>query len=72
MPSAVRQIAEILLRDDVNPASKVAMVADSDAVFGVPNIFRAHREESAVRVEVFRSRSEAVRWLGIVEHPPGT
>jgi hypothetical protein len=61
---AVRLTAKSLSDDDENaPGSRVAMVANADAVFGMLRLFRVHREHSDVAITVFRDRDEALRWL---------
>lgn len=61
---AVRQMAAFLANEDVNiPDSRLALVAKTDAVFGMMRVFQAHREHSNVAIRVFRDRDEALRWL---------
>ena len=61
---AVRQVAEYLNEaDDNTPGSRLAMVAKTDAIFGLLRIFEAHREHSNLTIRIFRDRSEAFDWL---------
>ncbi len=60
----VRGLAEYLSAADENvPGSRVALVAKSDAIFGMMRVFQAHREHANVELRVFRDRDEALRWL---------
>lgn len=61
---AVRRTARLLADEDANAAgSRVAMVAKTNAVFGLMRLFEVYREHSSVAVRVFRDREEARRWL---------
>lgn len=60
----VRNMAEFLSQEDGNPpGSRLAMVAKTDAIFGMLRLFEAHREHSNVALRVFRNRDEAFDWL---------
>ncbi|MDJ0869099.1 MAG: hypothetical protein QNK03_23525 [Myxococcota bacterium] len=60
----VRQMASLLSERDQNtPGSRVALVAKTDAIFGMMRLFEAHREHPHVTLRVFRDREEALRWL---------
>jgi hypothetical protein len=54
--------------DPSSPASKLAIVAPEDLAFGLGRIYEAYREandQSTKRVGVFRSRAEAMKFLGL-------
>ena len=56
------------------PATRFAIVAPRDFEFALGRMFAAHREmdsRSTKRVSVFRSREEALAWLGLDAEPPG-
>ncbi len=66
--SSVRATGEFLRAHDVSlPGSKVAMVAGSEAVFGMLRLYQAHREADGVAIRVFRDRGEALAWLGVAD-----
>lgn len=63
---SVRTMAEFLKEHDASePGTKLALAASDDEVFGTLRVFEAHREEAALELKVFRTRDEALRWLGI-------
>jgi hypothetical protein len=45
------------------PSGKVAIVAPQDLTFGIFRIYAANREETRVKLSVFRSEPEAREWL---------
>ena len=45
------------------PAGRVAIVAPQDLSFGVFRVYAAHREQTQVKLSVFRSEQEALDWL---------
>ena len=52
--------------------SKLAIVATADLHFGLARMYQAHREmtkKSTKEVRVFRSREEALKWLGASSKP---
>jgi hypothetical protein len=54
------------------PASRFAIVAPRDFEFALGRMYGAHREfdsRSTKRVGVFRSRREALAWLGLEAEP---
>ncbi len=53
---------------------RVAAVAPADSSFGVLRIYEAYRElqDSPVRYRIFRTMSEARRWLELSESSPET
>ncbi len=56
------------------PATRFAIVAPRDFEFALGRMFAAHREldsRSTKRVSVFRSREEALAWLGLEGEPSG-
>ena len=61
---AVRQMARFLADADANtPGSRVALVAKTDALYGMLRLYQAHREHPSVAMQVFRDRAAALRWL---------
>jgi len=74
-PSAVRivQLAALSAAMDVRaPATRFAIVAPRDFEFALGRMYAAHREmdsRSTRRVEVFRSREDAMAWLGLESEP---
>jgi hypothetical protein len=56
------------------PATRLAIVASRDFEFGLGRMYGAHREmdtRSTKRVAVFRTRPEALAWLGLDRESPG-
>ena len=56
------------------PATRLAIVAPRDFEFGLGRMYGAHREmdtRSTKRVGVFRTRPEALAWLGLDRESPG-
>jgi hypothetical protein len=51
--------------------SKAAMVAPSDAVYGMLRMYQSYREADSARVSfcVCRTMAEARGWLGLAEEP---
>ena len=65
---SIRRMAEALRRADADrPGSRLAMVADDEAVFGILRLYAAHREDESIDIAVFRVRDDAIRWLGLPE-----
>ena len=59
--------------DAAAPLSRFAIVAPRDFEFGLGRLYGARREldgRSTKRVGVFRSRAEALAWLGLESEPP--
>lgn len=55
------------------PLTRFAIVAPRDFEFALGRMYAAHREldsRSTKRVGVFRSRGEALAWLGLDREPP--
>jgi hypothetical protein len=71
LPSAdrVRDLAVLAASMDApETSSRLAIVATTDFAYGLGRMFEMHREsdtKSRKEVNVFRSRAEALRWLGI-------
>jgi hypothetical protein len=60
--------------DATAPVSRFAIVAPRDFEFGLGRLYGAHREldsRGTKRVGVFRSRAEALAWLGLESESPG-
>ena len=51
--------------EEVASGSKLALVAQSDELFGLGRMYQTLRDPSPVEVRVFRERSEAEVWLGL-------
>jgi len=60
----VASTAPVSVRDWMHPALAVALVAPSDAAFEAATRWRAHLGGTRSRREVFRTREDAVGWLG--------
>ena len=62
-------ISELSLPNaDVPSPRRVAVVAPSDMSYGLARVFQGYRESAGDGVvQVFRTRAEAERWLGIAE-----
>ena len=48
-----------------SPGARRAVVAPSDAAFGMSRMFAIQSESSGQTIQVFREMSEARRWLGL-------
>lgn len=68
----VRSAADVL-RTGKRPgkSGRIAIVAPSDAGFGVGRMFEAFSGEGEHRVRTFRSREEALAWLEQAPSPSG-
>lgn len=63
---ALKRAAELFSKSERTPEKvKVAMVASSDAAYGLARMYQAFRAESAVKIRVFREIAEARSWLGL-------
>ena len=51
------------------PGSKQAIVATRDVLFGMGRVYGVHAESMQRTAQVFRSRAEAVAWLGVGPAP---
>ena len=47
------------------PGVKVAMFAPTDVAYGLIRMYQVFTEDSASDLQVFRDRSDALRWLGV-------
>ena len=70
LPSAdrVQELARLSAGMDSRGPSRLAVVAPSDAAFGIGRMYQTHREldpRSTKEVGVFRTRAEALAFLGI-------
>lgn len=69
----IRELAELAARSDANnPGSKLAIVAPRDFAFGLGRMYETYRDlqaGSTKPVGVFRTRREALEFLGIEEDP---
>jgi hypothetical protein len=60
--------------DAKSPVSRFAVVAPRDFEFALGRLYGAHREldsRTTKQVSVFRSRPEALAWLGLESEPSG-
>lgn len=60
--------------DPQAPVSRFAIVAPRDFEYGLGRLYEARRELDArgtKRVAVFRTRAEALAWLGLEQEPEG-
>ncbi|HZR97022.1 MAG TPA: hypothetical protein VFA56_15105 [Gaiellaceae bacterium] len=63
-PYDVRGIAESLLaREKQLGAGRKAMVAPSDAAYGLARMFAVYAETERLRLQAFRDRASAATWL---------
>jgi len=63
---AVRRMGMWLRDEDTNrPGAKLAIVAPSDAAFGMGRLYQAHRDHPDIEIRVFRDMSEGLTWLGV-------
>jgi hypothetical protein len=63
---ALRRVAQIYADADERPEdSPVAIVAPGDLFFGLSRMYEAYRQDSPVRIRIFRSLAEARAWLGL-------
>ena len=75
LPSLERvgHLAEVSAASDPRAfRSKFAIVAPQEEVFGLSRMFEVHRssnEQSTKQVAVFRTRAEAIAFLGFAEDP---
>jgi hypothetical protein len=72
-PDRVTELANLSAGMDA-PASpsKLAIIATADLHFGLGRMYQARREiarQSTKVVRVFRSRQEALQWLGVTDKP---
>ncbi len=72
VPSSVgldlRGLAELAASSDAREDAKLALVAQDDLAFGLARMYKLYRKLEARgtrQVEVFRSRQEAMDWLGV-------
>ncbi len=45
--------------------SRIAIVANRDALFGVARMFEVYAEKATTAVRTFRSRDEALEWIAV-------
>ena len=68
-PERVARLASVSAEMDAGaPASRLAIIAPRDFEFGLGRMYAAHREmdrRSTKQVGVFRTRPEALAWLGL-------
>lgn len=66
--SGVRKLAEYTLGAEARlQGAKVAIVAPTDVTFGVSRMYQTLRSEAPYEISVFRTREEALAWLGLPE-----
>jgi hypothetical protein len=72
-PDRIALLASVSAEMDARtPTSRLAIIAPRDFEFGLGRMYAAHREmdrRSTKRVSVFRTRSEALAWLGLDQQP---
>jgi hypothetical protein len=56
-------IASVASLSVFSPGTRRALVAPSDAAFGLSRMFATYAEEVGQNVQVFRTETEAVAWL---------
>jgi hypothetical protein len=52
------------------PGGRMALAAQSDLLFGLSRMFGIHAEQAGFEAAVFKSRDEAIAWLGLPGTPP--
>ena len=63
---AIRETARLLRERGLNKeGGKLALVAGSEAIFGMARLYAAHRDHPNIGIRVFRDRAEALEWLGV-------
>ncbi len=65
--SQIRRTAEARLFSE---ASKRAVVAPQDVVFGSVRMYQAYRDATPGQIRLFRDYSDALEWLGLSESAP--
>jgi hypothetical protein len=74
-PTRIMGLASLSAGMDVRaPATRFAIVAPRDFEFGLGRMYGAHREmdsRSTKRIGVFRTRPEALAWLGLDQEAVG-
>jgi hypothetical protein len=69
----IRELAELAARSDAdNPGSKLAIIAPRDFAFGLGRMYETYRDlqaGSTKPVGVFRTRREALDYLGVEGDP---
>lgn len=58
-------ITEVARDQLFNPGTRRALVASSDATFGMARMFALHAEAQGQTIEVFRDAGRARKWLGL-------
>jgi hypothetical protein len=67
----LRQLAQVVgIRRDILAGGRVAMVAGSDAAFGMFRMWELQREALPYEVRVFRELEKAAAWLRTATPPP--
>jgi hypothetical protein len=67
---ALRRVAATFRDAERSPEGvKIALVASSDAAFGMARMYQAFRTGSEASFHVFREMSEAREWLGLPPEP---
>jgi len=74
-PDRIVRLASVSAGMDVSvPSTRLAIIAPRDFEFGLGRMYGAHREmdsRSTKRIAVFRTRPEALAWLGLSQESPG-
>lgn len=64
----VRDVAHLTTRiEEVLRGARVAIVAGTDAAFGMARMYQGVRVDAPYEIQVFREVAEARRWLGLPE-----
>jgi hypothetical protein len=59
----MERLAQAALARDKGGASRVAIIAEEDVIYGLSRVFEVYRESSEVKVRTFRDLDEAQGWL---------
>jgi hypothetical protein len=64
--AALREVAHMFTRTERGtPGVKIAIVAISDAEYGIARMYQAFRDASTAEIRVYREMADAREWLGL-------
>jgi hypothetical protein len=61
----LRAIAQDLRKTDLSERGPTAMIAGSDAVYGLLRMYEAFTDRSPAQIRAFRDEAEARAWLAV-------
>lgn len=59
------EVRDVARNDPFGPGSRRAIVAPTDAVYGVARMYQMLRDDVGEEIEIFRTTPEARHWLGL-------